>query len=273
MTDITRHVARTVGKHFVTLSCVQQPPSLPEKTIVFSGFVVDVSGEWFYVTAGHILRDIQTALAAGSRFDVWRLDDQTAGNRFNGRAVPYDFDIDQWLVIRDEETGLDYAAVHLSDFYRRQLEAGDVIAIGRKAWSDHVTEYDHWVLVGIPSETVAYDGQMVITAKFVFVPLVPADEPALAEEKAQNQFYAKPIDGSEQHFNNADGFSGGPVFSLKKVDGQWLYWVIGVQSHWYRTNKIFAICPFSSLGFLLEEVVAEVREIQSQSSADSLQNS
>jgi hypothetical protein len=29
---------------------------------LFSGFVVDIAGEWFYVTAGHILRDIRKAL-------------------------------------------------------------------------------------------------------------------------------------------------------------------------------------------------------------------
>lgn len=217
MTDLTRRVAQTVGKHFVTLSCVQYPPAeSPEKILVFSGFVVDVLGEWFYVTAGHILRDIRTALTSGSSFDVWRLDDQTAGNRFNGKAVPYGFDAETWLELQNATTGLDYAAVHLGDFYRRQLEAGGVTAIARNAWSDHVSEHDHWVLVGIQSESVAYDGKTVITARVVISPLIPVDEPILAGEKAQNQFYAKPIDGSEHFFKNADGMNGGPVFALKK---------------------------------------------------------
>jgi hypothetical protein len=123
LTDFTRSVAKSVGKHFVTLSCVQRPPGSPESILVFSGFVIDVSGEWFYVTAGHILRDICAALASGSLFGVWRLDDQTAGNRFGGKAVPYDFNAEKWLVLRDATIGLDYATVHLGDFYRRQLEA------------------------------------------------------------------------------------------------------------------------------------------------------
>lgn len=270
MTDLTCRVAQTLGKHFVTLSCVQHSSTgSPEKILVFSGFVVDVSGEWFFVTAGHILRDICTELGSGSSFDVWRLDDQTAGNPFNGIAVPYEFDEKTWLVLRDATTGLDYAAVHLGDFYRRQLEAGGVVAIARNAWSDHLTEHDHWVLVGIPSETVVYDGKTVITARVVMSPLSPADEPVLAGEKAQNQFYAKPIDGSERFFKDADGMSGGPVFALKKLEGQWMYGVIGVQSAWYRTRKTLAICPFSSFGFALEEVVAEVRAIQSQSAGSS----
>lgn len=266
MTDLTRSFAQMVGRHFVTLSCVQYlPADAGEKILVFSGFVVDVSGEWFYVTAGHILRDIRTAISSGSSFDVWRLDDQTAGNRFNGMAVPYEFDVEEWLVLRDEITGLDYAGVHLSNFYRRQLEAGEVTAIARNAWSDHATKHDYWVLVGIPSETVAYDGKTIITARVVVSPLTPAEEPVFAGEKAQNQFYAKPADGSEYFFSDPDGMSGGPVFALKKQREQWVYGVIGVQSAWYPTSKTLAVCPFSSFGFALEEVVAEVRAIQSQS--------
>ncbi|KAB2920655.1 MAG: hypothetical protein F9K30_16125 [Dechloromonas sp.] len=266
MTDLTRSFSRTAGKHFVTLSCVQQlPEDSGEKILVFSGFVVDVSGEWFYVTAGHILRDIHTAISSGSSFDVWRLDDQTACNRFNGMAVPFAFDVKEWLVLRDEISGLDYAAVHLSNFYRRQLEAGGVTAIARSAWSDHATEHDYWVLVGIPSETVAYDGKTTITARVVVSPLTPAEAPAFAGEKAQNQFYAKPADGSEYFFNDPDGMSGGPVFGLKKQREKWVYGVIGVQSAWYPTSRTLAVCPFSSFGFALEEVVAEVSAIQSQS--------
>lgn len=227
--------------------------------------MIDVQGEWFYVTAGHILSRIHTALAAGSSFDVWRFGDQMAGDRFNGIAVPYDFNPDTWLVLHDDNLGLDYAAVHIGDFYRRQLEAGEVEAISRETWSDHVADHDYWVLVGIPSETVDYDGQTIITARIVITPLVAMEEPPLAGNKVNNQFYAKPLDGSEVFFKDADGFSGCPVFALKRVADQWHYSVIGVQSAWYRSTKTLAICPFSSLGLALEEVVIKARAIQAQS--------
>lgn len=258
MTDLTTRVAKTLGKHFVTLSCVQYASAdTPPKTLVFSGFVVDIHDEWIYVTAGHILRDIQSAVAMGSTFDVWRLDDQTAGNRFEGKAVPYDFNPDTWLVLQDDISGLDYATVHLSDYYRRQLEAGGVTPIRKHVWSNHLVESDYWVLVGIPSESVVYDGESIIRARVVVAPLSPCETPELARKKAENQFYASPLEGSEEFFEDADGFSGGPVFALRHVADKWLYSVIGVQSAWYRGSKIMAICPFESFGLALETDIAE----------------
>src|ERR1700710_2916092 len=99
-----------VGRHIVTLSCGQvSPGSSKEKIWVFSGFIAEVRGVWFYVTAGHILRDIKISMKAGGKFDVWRLGDQTAGNRFKDTAIPFAFGIDDWIVLEDEEVGLDYA--------------------------------------------------------------------------------------------------------------------------------------------------------------------
>jgi len=248
-----------VGRHFVSLSCVQRHPGRDEeKILVFSGFLVEASGIWFYVTAGHILRDIRAALNAGAEFDVWRLDDQTAGNRFKGTtAIPYAFDIDRWLVVEDEKVGLDYAAVPLDPYYQRQLEAGEAIPIGKIAWGDHLTEHDHWALVGIPSEALAYDQESIITGRTVVIPLERAEEPEAADRKAENQFYARLKNMGD--VKDIDGMSGGPVFALKKVAGEWRYCVIGVQSGWYRTNRIIVSCPFSLFGAWLEELMHLVR--------------
>jgi len=258
MEDLTSRVVKTVGKHFVTLSCVQHPPADAQpKTLVFSGFLIDILGEWFYVTAGHILRDIGTAIDAGSRFDVWRLDDQTAGNHFSGKAVPYAFELKQWFVLQDDSQGFDYAIVHIAAFYRRQLEAGGATPIGRTIWSDHVVPADYWALMGIPSESVKYDGKSVIRARVVVAPLRPAQPPDLAKQKAKNQFYGSPLDGSEAVFEDADGFSGGPVFALKRVEGRWCYGIIGIQSAWFRSSRIMAICPFTSFALALKPLVTE----------------
>ena len=218
MTNFTERVAKSIGRHFVTLSCVQHPPGSEEEHVhVFSGFFIAVKGEWFYLTAGHTLRLVRIALESGSTFDVWRFGDQTAGNRFKDTAIPYAFDIMQWFVLEDPDAGLDYATVDIGGLYRKQLEAGGVTALDRNAWGDHQSEHDHWVLAGIPKETVSYDGKTIISAKFVMAPLASTDAPPHAERRSENKFYARLADDSERFVSDIDGMSGGPVFMLRLV--------------------------------------------------------
>lgn len=270
MTDFTERVAKSVGRHFVTLSCVQHPLGTGDmKVHVFSGFVVAVGGEWFYMTAGHILRDIRQAIQGGSIFEIWRLGDQTAGNRFPDTAIPYDFDLDKWFVLEDEEAGLDYATTHIGGLLRQLLNAGGVTALDRNAWGNHVTEHEHWALIGIPRETVAYDRKTVISARVVMAPLIATVAPPLADQKAKNQFYARLADGSETFVQDVDGMSGGPVFMVHQVGETWKYKVIGVQSAWYRSSRVVAICPFSSFGEALEPVVEEALQLAAKGSSTS----
>lgn len=249
MSDLTQLFFRSVGRHFVTLSCVQRRPgTTTEHIVVVSGFLTEVAGCWIYVTAGHVLRDIQTAMRAGSEFDVWRLGDQTAGNPFDDTAIPFDFVLEKWLVIEDEETGVDYAAVALDSMYCRLLNAGGAVPLHRETWGKYVSEHDYWALVGIPSETVAYDGKTIITARIVIAPLRQAEIPEAAGNKSQNQFYAQLTEDSEGKVHDLAGMSGGPIFALKKAEEKWKYWIIGVQSGWYRSTRTITACPFSSFG-------------------------
>jgi hypothetical protein len=250
---------KAVDRHFVTMSCMQTPAgSIRSHVVVSSGFVINVQGLWFYITAGHIVRDIQTAVAAGSKFDVWRFGDQSAGEATPSPGVPFDYVAEEWIVIRDEAVGTDYAALWLRDLYRAALEQGGVIPLGKETWGDHVTEYDQWVLVGVPKETVFHDGESTITAKLKCVAVEECDLPETAGERAQNQFYARLMDGSESVIENVDGMSGGPIFATKRCEDGLRYKVIGIQSAWYKSTRTIAACPFASLGYGIETAVNEL---------------
>jgi hypothetical protein len=253
--SLNERFLKAAGRHLVTLSCMQTPPgSSTEHPVFFSGFVILVEGVWFYVTAGHVLRCIRSAMDAGSKFDIWRLGDQTARGPFKEIGIPLAFSSEQWIELEDEAIGLDYAALPLRDLYRQALERGGVVPIPKDGWSDYVTEYDQWVLVGVPGETVTHDGKSVMTAKVVSVALIETDTPEGAGTRAENQFYAKLIDGSEAVVKNVEGMSGGPIFATKKVEDTIGYKVIGVQSAWHPTTRVIAACPLSSLGLALEKV-------------------
>jgi hypothetical protein len=231
---------------------------------VFSGFVIDISGGWFYVTAGHILRDLQAALDTGSTFDVWRLGDQSAGHNFKNTGVPYAFELDHWLVIENEEAGLDYATVYLGGLYRSQLEAGGIAPFHLDAWSDHTVPHDRWALVGIPAESVGYDGKTLITARIVVAPLTATEAPPLAGAKEDNQFYARLDDDPKGVVKDLVGMSGGPIVMLKH-DEFWKYSIIGVQSGWYPGLRTIAACPIRSFVDALQPIVEEALSLAARS--------
>lgn len=254
-----------VGRHFVTLSYVYTPPgmsSADERTGIISGFIVEIEGAWFYMTAGHVIDEIREGLKIGGKFDVWRFGDQTAGNVFKGIPVPYDFNIDNWLVLRDDNIGLDYAVVVLAGLYRQNLEAGGVVPIARKAWGTYVDSgHNQWILVGIPAETVEYRQRRFLTARVVMVPLEPAQEPPSAGDKIQNKFFGKlKFDSANTKTpQSIEGMSGGPIFATRKSRKNLKYWVIGVQSGWYPSTSTISACPFSSLAVSLEKLMREVK--------------
>ena len=193
-----------------------------------------------------------------------------AGNSFDNKAVPFGFDEDKWCVLEDEAIGLDYATVHIGGLYRQQLQAGGITAIAKNAWFDHVADHDDWALVGIPSESVSYDGESVISARVVVAPLTQTDAPPTAEAKAKNQFYAKLNVGSDDFVIDIDGMSGGPIFMLKHMNGAWRYGIIGVQSGWYPQSRVIAACSFKSFANELEPIVEEaLRSAQNVTSPSS----
>lgn len=257
MGDLIEHFKASAGRHFVTLSCVQTLPDGTEVGHVFSGFIAEVCSAWVFVTAGHILRRFDEAEAAGARFSVWRLGDQTAAmGRFQDTAVPFEFSREEWLVIEKENVGLDYAVIGLHDHFRRLLEVGGVTALGKTTWAPPMRSDDiQWALMGVPSESVRYDGSTTLLARFVVVRVFAVDEPAEAGIRNTNQVYARLIDGSDAVVADADGLSGGPVFAVSKVNNIWKYSVIGVQSAWYRSQRLIAFCPWITFADELEKEI------------------
>lgn len=244
-----------VGRHFVSLSCVQQPPGKDENVIVFSGFLAGFEEEWLFITAGHILRDVEKAVADGSTFDVWRLGDDTARGKYQGIAIPFDFNPAEWLAIYNENIGVDYASVVLRPIYRQALEAGGAQPLPRQAWGSHESKHDYWALLGVPSETVSYDAKTIIAAKTKTLVLAPAESPTGPSDKDEYRFYAKLVGDSVTAVDNVDGMSGGPIFAIQAINNIWHYSAIGVQSGWFPSSRILIACPFISFASLLSDVL------------------
>lgn len=256
MAELTPVVATAVRRHVVTLNCMLFVPGKSRRPLLFSGFVIDLKGEWFFITAGHILADLRKGLELGYQFKYWQLGDQTANNQF-AAGVPFHFDVDEWLDIYDRhETGMDYAAVHLTYMYRRQLEAGGIQAVPGRTGNDHTSEHDHWVIAGFPAESIE-DGETMISARLTIIPLIPTEPPPHSTKRLFH-FYAALDERTGSKFQDANGLSGGPILAFKRVGNNLEYAVIGVQSAWYRDSRILIACHFDSFTAGLESAFSRV---------------
>lgn len=177
---------------------------------------------------------------------------------YQGIAIPFDFDLDQWLVLNNEELGIDYAATILRPIYRAALEAGGACPLPSQAWGSHQIDYDYWALLGIPWETVSHEDGTIISAKTVTLILEPADSPAGPSEKDEFRFYAKLVGDSADAIRSVEGMSGGPIFGLRAIEGVWHYSAIGVQSGWFPGSRVLIACPFVVFVAALIEVLSSI---------------
>lgn len=261
MSDINKTAFTGFGKHFVTLSFVRNAGTPPAVTShVISGFILSCANQWFYITAGHAMEAIKAQLATGATFDCWRLSDATAGGNFPDKAIPYDFNIDDWAFINEENTGADCAVVPITGLVRMGLEVGGVKPLEENAWIERDDKFDQWILYGTPSETVEYDNESVITARTVMVAAKPCESPQSTTHPKNEILYAKLIDESVDVVSDIDGMSGGPVFGVKHIPDGFRYAIIGIQSGWLQNQRVLIICPIAQFARQLDECVKNVRQ-------------
>lgn len=261
MSDINKVAFTGFGKHFVTLSFVQSAGTTTGmRSHVLSGFILSCSHHWFYITAGHSIEAIKALLAKGATLECWRLSDATAGGNFQDKAIPYDFNIDDWAFIYDEHSGADCAVIPITGLVRKGLEAGGVKPLEEGSYISKDEQFDQWILYGTPSETVEYDNESVITAKSVMVAAKQCDPPQTAEHPKEQILYAKLIDESSNVVKDIDGMSGGPIFGVQHITNGFRYAVIGIQSGWLKQQRILIICPIADFARQLQECVERVHQ-------------
>lgn len=262
------------GKHLVALICRATAPAKPTAeatTHVFTAFVIEAAGQWFLITAGHVINGIKDAQAAGYLVDWFRLGDKAAGSKWDF-GVPIPFEIAEWVVLEGDPGGTDYAAWPIPDLIVQQLRAGGVKALGEHTWLEpiHEAERPHWVLAGIPKENVITRGSK-IAFRGVLIPLIPTAAPPEATTVERRTFaqIKPPDDPSSVTTTDIDGMSGGPIFAVRmenhpeeiKVN----YGVIGIQSGWLAPQRIISFC---SLAEFAEGVKRAVEIVRSTNATD-----
>lgn len=273
MNNLQQTAMSIAYKHFISLRWIDRTPGdrataneglgTPFRV---SGFVVSVSGEWFLVTAGHILEDVDKSLQAGQILEEWTLDDGARPDAKHPELIPFAFAGSAKHYFYNPEVG-DYGCIHLSHMYCELLKKNGIVAFDERAWRIS-GEFERYWLLGIPTQLVeveVVDGKMQEQNWHVIIGVDRISSPPEGVKQGAF-FYGLLSDGLVDErgrtLTNIDGLSGAPILGWRRGgDGRFRYWIVAVQSSWYPSKRLVVASPFQVyaewLGRLLARTTKE----------------
>jgi hypothetical protein len=250
--ELYQEAFRDFGRYLVGLSWLDMQPQQPRAFFV-SGFVMEFGGNWYWVTAGHIVEEIEIVLSRG-KAESFRLID-TYGNAVDHNPIPFDFPSAWKTSCYDKKEGLDFAAVRLGPLERQALERNGVRPVTEAEWraADHLG-YGEYIMLGLPTDCV----KVKANADTVFGRADPSLIHAAQLSPVPPHFITpspRLIASINSHWpdGDIDGMSGGPVFGMDMATGKTE--VVAVQSHWRVDERIIAACPVSVFAPLVAQAI------------------
>ena len=251
-------IVRFFMQHVVALNVAYDPPDgRPRQRNAFTCFPFELAGDWYLVTAGHILENLYSALpkcrnVECSLFDAWQ-------EKAHKLPVPFPLlGADHIAIDRD---GLDLGLVSLPPLVRSLLQANGIRAFEEVAWRHLPTGMVHHALVGLPDQFsrqgTGPEGSVTLSVSptLVYLRTVPPP-PDMA--KSFPCFYGKLAGSLRNPHSGATlehmvGFSGSPIVGFHFSDaGQIKYFLVAVQSAWRPDLRVVVGPLISAVVALLE---------------------
>lgn len=224
-----------------------------KRCFIVTSFVMSVYDQWFLVTAGHCIEDIEKLNAAGYEIVRCRLIDSIGSGASHRLPIPFDY-AESRATKMCYDSNYDYGLIFLEDYYIELLRSNGVIPIKEDAWEKQPQDPEYFALIGVPDElSNTSEDVVLVTSTFHIV-----------KELAERPPYFKPTDAPtffgkiylDEPMTTIIGMSGGPIFSFKTNEsGQLKYWLHAVQSRWVKPEKVVAACLMRPLGIFLKEFI------------------
>lgn len=242
-----------MSRHFVALTYNYE--SLNPDGSVFhqgetalSGFVIELHGVWFWVTAGHCLKDHldqrirkgQIRITGGGFVDYFGYE---AEHRF---TVPFTYERGCGLYVEKPSLGLDFALIPLDVNKRRLFEKNKVIAISRDNWIHQTSlTFERFKMLGIPADNVFTRDQPNGSSSILLQPVmvdVQELDPTKIDDPQSEYWFAGRL-APEVKIASLIGMSGGPIYGFRRdSEGHWTYHVVALQSRWRPDSRILFGC-------------------------------
>jgi len=220
--------------------------SVKKGVFCFSGFIVDLNGDWYWTTAGHCLKEFDKSLKNGdltassiSFLDYFGMDSS------DDHPIPYPYEPGCATFLDSPEDGLDYGLIKIPPLTQLAFEKNKIRPVCEANWAS-ISEltFTAYKMLGIPSHLVdeipiGDDIRALFPNALLHVHRIsPADVPTISNDE---WFVGKLAD--ESTISNIEGMSGGPIMGFRQIGtGQWVYHVIAIQSRWLPNSRIVLGC-------------------------------
>jgi hypothetical protein len=272
--DKAKAFMKFMGRHLVVMTGLYESYKdgklFHTGIFAFSGFILNLHDRIFWITAGHCLAD---------KFDVPIKDgtlkiltcgfaDYFGDKVINADPIPYSYAPGNAFYIDDDTRGLDFAAIPLPDLTVKALIANGVKAIGRENWiSQTDLTFEHYKIMGVPTHLtecqVSPSGRVVSGIQPAMITIDRVDPNSIPGPLPDKWFVGQIPD--DVKIQSIEGMSGGPIYGFRqKTEGQWLYYVVALQSRWRLKERITFGCSAPLFAEMLYETVGEILGIEKQ---------
>jgi hypothetical protein len=219
----------------------------------YAGTLLRIHDTYCFLTAGHILREVEEALQS-EKIEVKNvvLADTFGPGRFK-EPIPFDLRNAKLFYIDDDDEGLDFGVILLEPYYVRLLAVNGIVAIEEQNWvRQSRVKFQGYAMLGLPEEftsdfvTAAGEG---IVGPTMFAIQRLASPPVGARPTKHERFVGllDPALG----LKSMKGMSGGPIFGFNFEERHPVYWVVALQSAWREAEGFVFGCPIPTLASLM----------------------
>lgn len=237
----------------------------------YAGTLIKIHNTICFLTAGHILKDLEQALKS-DQVQIKRavLADTFGLHCVSNHPIPFDLRNAKLFYIDDDLEGLDFGVIILEPYYVRLLALNGMVALEEKNWiHQHNVKFEGYLMLGLPEEftSLSVNGDAGVKPTMLRVERLDC-APASAAQTQYPRFVGQLPQGLP--LKSVSGMSGGPIFGFSHRP-ELRYWVVALQSSWVPDRGIVYGCPVPILASLMtewaEQVVVERSEID-QTRAD-----
>lgn len=259
-------ISKLIGRHTVGLCLAYRLCSdtiEEDRFAAYSGFIVKYSDKILFVTAGHVIRELEEQLNGDCiSITSCAFADNLGEAPFGDRPVPFSIKGAQYAYI-DDDAGIDIGFIIVRDIFYRLMNSNGIVPIAESNSIDFEADsIESFAIYGIPSQYVSdhlSNGNGVLEPTFISIPKCdPYPGHILRDEN--NRFSA----GIKQfpELTSMRGMSGAPIFGFKLKD-EIYYWLAAIQSSQSSTkNRIFATPAAILFEFLRTQFSTQKSELK-----------